>query len=785
MVKGTLLKNLTREILSFKAQVFSIALVIGIGVAVYFGFSTTYDSLLVSRDHFYQEAHFPDLFSRLIKAPRYLLSQISTIEGVEKIEARIEKDALISLPKMQQPGVGHFITIPDQGQPELSQLFMVQGRLPNIDEVVVSESFFKANKLQLGHKLFATIDGKRKEFKISGIAVSPEHIIAIQQGAQMPDDKHFALVWINQSVLESALDMRGSFNTLVTKLKKNAIAMDVKNKIDDIIDRYGGTNTYDRSKQPSAVYVREELKQLNVQASTIPIFFFLVAAFILNIVISRLTRTQRSQIATLKALGYSNLSISQYYLILASLIVLLGTLIGILLGIWIGVSMVDLYGLFYHFPLLVYKMSYQKLMIAIIASLLTAFLGTFSSLKKVFKLQPADAMKPPSPTNYANNWLEATLLFQSLRPKSRMIIRGLITTPIRSLMMGLGVSFSVVLLILGLFWSDSLEVLIQGQYNFRQKESARIQLTHEMGSNIVYQIERLTGVLKAEGYRVVPVEVNYNQYTETTSIKGYPENYELAEIIDENFQKIELPKRGFHISQSLANKLSLKKGDQIELKILSGKKPIIKVKVSQIIPSFFENQILTTRKELARLMQTDDLVNTVVFRSLANSSRLYTELKKIPTVLSITFKESAMKMFTETSAKFLLVFALIFSLFAGAIAFGISYNNLRVTLSERDWEISTLMILGFKNIEVFKIITSEVLTLVLGFIPLGWFMGYYNARWLLLKLSMEEFPIPLHVSDFTYGLSASIVVLATAISFILIFWRLKKLDLVATLKSRT
>lgn len=783
MVRGILLKNLWREILSFKAQVFSIGIVVGIGIGVYFGFSTTYESLLESRDRFYQSAKLPDLFTRVSKAPNYLLSQIRGIEGTEQVEGRIEQDALISLPKMTEPGVGHFISIP-AGQPELSQLFLVKGRLPNPNEILVSEGFFNAQTLKLGDSLFATLNGKQKEFSISGVAVSPEHIIAIQPGSPMPDDLHFAVIWIHQSVLESTLDMRASFNSLALTVKPNSSIERIKTEIDDLLSRYGGTNTYSRDKQISAVYVREELKQLSVQAQSIPIIFFLVAAFILNIVISRLVRTQRTQIATLKAVGHRNITISQYYFTLSFLIVLIGALFGILLGVWIGKNMVELYGYYYHFPILVYKFSFSRLFISILFGFGTAFIGTYSSLKKVFRLQPAEAMRPPAPISYANSWLENRGIFQFLKPQMRMVIRGIATSPFRSIMVGLGVSFSIVLLVLGLFWGDSLETLLMGQYGFRQKETGRIQLTREMQNSVVYQIARLPGVIEAEGYRTVPVEIKFNNERETSSIIGYPPNFKLSEVMDEDFNPIPLPTSGLHIGELLANKLGVQIGDQLDLEVLSSKKPKFTLTVRQIIPSFFENNILTSRKELAQIMQTDDLVNQVLFRSFGDSTELYTKLKEIPTVLSVTYKDSAMKVFYDTSAKFLLVFAFIFSLFAGAIAFGISYNNLRVTLSERDWEVSTLMILGFKNSEVFKILISEVFTLVIGFIPLGWVMGYYNAKWLLLKLSMEEFPIPFHVSQFTYFLSAIIVVGATGISFLLIFLRLKKLDLVATLKSR-
>jgi putative ABC transport system permease protein len=173
-----------------------------------------------------------------------------------------------------------------------------------------------------------------------------------------------------------------------------------------------------------------------------------------------------------------------------------------------------------------------------------------------------------------------------------------------------------------------------------------------------------------------------------------------------------------------------------------------------------------------------------LFRSDSDPVPLYTQLKEIPTILAVTYKGAAMKMFEETGAKFLLIFATIFSLFAGAIAFAVSYNNLRVTMAERNWELATMMILGFHRWEVFRVLAAEVLLLVLAFIPLGWVMGFYNARYLLHRLSMEDFPIPFRVDPSSFVLSTVVVLLATSVSFFLIFKRLQAMDFVATLKSR-
>ncbi|MCB0378367.1 MAG: ABC transporter permease [Bdellovibrionales bacterium] len=787
MVIKTFDKKLLRDLSSLKAQVFSIALVVGLGVAVLFGFSTTHKSLLKSRDDFYKSHNFADLFLNVKKAPFYAAEELQDISGVALIETRLEYDALLSVPKMIEPAVGHFVSIPDGKQPLMNQIFVKLGRLPSpfaSEEVVVSEGFFKFHKLNLGDHFWGTLNGRQKKFRIVGVGVTPEHIIAIQSGSPFPDDQHFTLIWTNQSVLEASYDMRGSFNSAIIKTKAGVNKEALIHAIDQRLDKYGGFGAFGRDKQVSSVYVSEELKQLKVHATFIPVIFFLVAAFILNVVISRMVRSQRPQIATFKAIGYHNKDILSYYFKVGSLIVLIGALIGILLGLWIGDSMLKLYADFYHFPTLSYDFSFLQVGLAVAISLVTAAIGVFSSLRRLFRLQPAEAMRPPTPPIYHQSFFEKSHWFRLLSSRARMMIRGVSAFPLRALSTGIGLSFAVVLLIGGLFWQDSMKYLILAQYSFIQKETGSIQLIQSIESSVVYEVNRLSGVIQAEGYRLTAVKARFRNKEQNTVIKGMPPNPQLQGVINDRLEKIHLPDGGVYISRILARQLAAKEGDTIEIEVLEGKKPTFNLKVEKIVDSFMASEILTSRSVLAQLLREDDLVNRVLFRSYAGSSELYTKLKEMPQVLTVNFRDSALKVFNETSATFLLVFAFILSLFAGAIGFGIAYNNMRVTLAERDWEMATLEILGFTVPEVFRILVGEIFFLLALFIPVGWVMGYWNSLWLISAMSMDNFEIPFVINPVTFFMASVILLLSCLISAWLIYGRLKKLDLVATLKSR-
>ncbi len=780
-------KKLLRELIHLKPQVFSIAMVIGIGVAVMFGFSSTYESLKASRDTFYSSSNFSDIFINVKKAPESISHQITQLDGVVQVETRLEYDALLSLSNMVEPAVGHFISLPDGKQPEMNRLSLVQGRLPaelSTDEVVVSEGFFKARGFRLGERFLASLNGKQRDLKVVGVGVTPEHVIALQAGSPMPDNNHFSLIWINESVLRASYDMRAAFNSAVIKNNPDVLTESVISQIDNIMERYGGVGAYSRDQQSSYVYVQEELKQLQVQATTIPVVFFLVAAFILNVVMSRIIRSQRGEIATLKALGFHNMEISAFYYQISLVIVGLGVVFGLILGTWIGSTMIHLYGEYYHFPTLKYKFSFTYFMAALGVSAGTAALGVYSSLRNIFKLSPAEAMRPPAPHKFHHSFIERLGWFRGVEIKKRMILRGLVGFPGKSLMTGLGLCFSVVILISGLFWKDSINFLLLAQYSFSQKETGSIQLTHALSPQAVFEVARLPGVIEAEGYRNTPVKVTYRNNEKNTIIKGLPRSPRLLGLVNDQLQELPVPERGILISRILADQLGVNIGDTVKIKVTDGRRPQFFLKVEKIFEGLMNTEVLTSRKALSDLLKTDDLVNQVLFRSFSSPEILYTRLKEMPYVLSISYRDSVVSFFQENAAKFILIFAFILSFFAGAIGFGVAFNSMRVAVSERDWELSTLQVLGFTNFEVFQLILGEILLLLILFTPVGWALGYLMSGFYIQAMTMESFRIPFVIDISTFFFATGILLLSAALGGAVIYRIISNSDMIATLKSR-
>jgi len=200
----------------------------------------------------------------------------------------------------------------------------------------VSDRFAAARNLKPGDLVHAIFNGRLERVHLVGTAVSPEYVFASQGGA--PDDTSFGIWWIDGQRMTEAFDMQGAFNQVSLRLHGGVAEQPVLTALDRLLEPYGSVGAVGRDRQLSTKIVSDELSQLKVMGTVLPSIFLAVAMFILNVVLSRQVATQRSQIAALKALGYSDGAIAWHYIQLALVIAGLGVVAGLGLSQLIGAA---------------------------------------------------------------------------------------------------------------------------------------------------------------------------------------------------------------------------------------------------------------------------------------------------------------------------------------------------------------------------------------------------------------------------------------------------------------
>jgi hypothetical protein len=411
------------------------------------------------------------------RAPAAVARQIAGLPGVADVETTVVFDVTLDLADVAEPVIGRMIGLDAAGEPQLNRLFLRQGRLlaaGRRHEALVSEGFAKARQLTPGDRLAAVLNGKREVLELVGVVLSPEYIFASRGGA-IPDEKSFGVFWMDRQYLATAFDMEGAFNHAVLRLAPNASEPSVIDALDRLLDVYGCLGAYGRDEQMSHRILSQEIAQQKTMATVFPAIFLGVAVFLLHMVLSRQVATQREQIAALKALGYANATIALHYLKLVGVIVMLGIALGLMLGAWLGSAMTALYAEFFHFPHFAYRLRLWIPLTAAGVSLLAALTGVLSTVRRVARLAPAEAMRPPAPPHYRRLLLERLGLEHWLSAQARMIMRTLERRPLRAAFTSLGIACAVAILVSGTFWGDAVEYLIAVQ--FHALDRAHVTLT--------------------------------------------------------------------------------------------------------------------------------------------------------------------------------------------------------------------------------------------------------------------------------------------------------------------
>jgi len=783
---GVLNQKLLRDIWKIKGQMAAIILVMAAGIAVFVITFGVLDSLKLTRDTYYDRYQFADVFASLKRAPQSVKARISEIPGISVAETRVVFGVTLQMTGMAEPASGKIISLPDGRDTLLNNLYLRSGRLlyPNEENaILVDESFFYAHKLDLGDKISVIMNGHRRYLKIVGIVLSPEYVYSIAPGALMPDSKRYGVFWMSRRSLEAAVNMKGAFNDVSVKTDRNANLKEIAERIDLVLKPYGGLISYARKDQLSNFFVENELVQLESMGSIAPIIFLSVAAFLINVVMSRQVATQREQIGMLKAVGYSDLEIALHYLKMVLVITGVGSVIGLLLGAWMGSGMTKMYTEFFHFPILKYSFSIEVMIFAVFFCTIAAVLGTLLAIRNAAKLPPAEAMRPESPTVFRETFLERWGLHENISFLSRIVVRQLERRPIRALLSSLGMALSLAILIFSFFMEDTMTHLMDVQYEMTQREDVNVAFVNPRPYRALEEIKELPGVLAVEPIRSIPAYLKNKHHSKRSSITGFVPNPDLRRVIDDKLQPVILPENGVVLNNKLAETLNIHVGEILEVEVLEGKRPVMRIPVAAITQEYIGMSAFINIRELNRLLDETPKITGASLRIDQNyGALLYKKLKEIPAIIGLNIISVLRQIFEDLMAENLLKMVSTNILFGSFISFGVIYNTARIALSERGRELASLRVLGLSRREVAYILFGELGVITIVSIPLGIVVGYFLAVGMVHSMDSELFRIPVYINNSTYGYSTLIVLISAIVSFYLVWRQVDRIDLVSAQK---
>ncbi len=781
-------RKLLRDLWRLKGQGVAIAGVIAAGIALLIATFGCVASLQQSMDGFYERHRFAHVFAPLKRAPEAIAVRLLRIPGIAELETRIAVTVTLDMPAIPEPALGRLISVPEGRQPRLNGLELRAGRLVargREDEILVNEAFAVAHGLTVGNQIVATLNGRRRTLDIVGLVLTPEYIYALAPGHLMPDDRRFGVLWMGREALAAAFDLDQAFNDVVARLQPGTRGDDVLRQIDDVLRPYGGVGAYARADQTSHFLLSNELIQLEGAGLVAPPIFLAIAAFLLNIVITRIVAAEREQIGLLKAFGYGDWDLARQYLKLVLTIVGAGLLLGTIGGVVLGRAMTGLYSQYFKFPVLAYEVAPGLLVTAAFVSIAAGLLGGLGAVLRAARLSPAVAMAPPMPTTFGRNWY--VILFERMRisQPTRMIFRHLTRWPLRTATTILGIAFAVAILIASLFFIDTARYVVSTVFYGSERQTFTVAFVEPRAAIVEQQIRRLPGVLATQPVRGVAAQLRNGPRLKRTQIVGIAQNGDLNRLLDTESRAVVPPAGGLTLSRHIAEELGVGLGDLVSVEVMQERRPTQLMPVARIVEQYMGFAAFMRLESLNTLMLEGPTVTGVhVLADSQMSNTLYRQLKDIPLVSSVNLTAAAREGFEQAMEGTMYVMIGIYAAFATIIAFGVTYNSARIAFSERARALASLRVLGFTRAEATYILLGELGLQTLVALPVGCLLGYGLALLMTPLLNTDMYAFPLVIAPATYAFSVLVVLVSSAICGLLISRRVFGLNLVAVLKTR-
>lgn len=780
--------KLLRDLWRLRAQSFAIALVIAAGVGMVVMSFGLIRSLEATRATYYDRYRFADIFAPVRRAPETVMREVSALPGIAAAESRISAAAVLDIAGIAEPVTARIHSLPPSGQPRLNRLVLRAGRLPDAhrpEEVVASETFAAAARLRPGDSFAALIYGKQVELRLVGTALSPEYIYAVAPGQIFPDNRRFGVLWMGREALAATLDLTEAFNEVTLRLSPGSAPAETIQRLDLLLDPYGGTGAYGRDQQISDRFLSNEIDQLGTIVEILPPIFLGVSAFLLNIVLGRLVDTEREVIGLLKAFGYRDRTILLHYAALALLLSAGGLLLGVLLGTWLGRATAGLYQHYFTFPFLEFRAGADAYAIASAATLAAVVAGALGAVRRAARLAPAEAMRPPIPADYSGRWTgELARRFGPDEP-SRMILRGLLRRPVRSGLTVVGIAAALALYIASAGANDNVSRMIDLAFARAQRGDLTVTLAEIRDARALHELSQLPGVLRVEPFRAAGARLIAGPREEREGLSGAMPGGDLGRLVDLDGNVIEPAPRGALISGRLARLLDVQAGDTITAAVTEGGRERLTIPIAAVVESPLGGSALLDRAELNRLLhEGDNLSGAYLSVDATRLPALYAALKRTPSIAAVSARAAILQGIDETIARNMGIIALFNVGFAGLIVLGVVYNSARISLSERARDLASLRVLGFRRPEVAFVLLGEQALLVLAALPLGILMGIALARYMTAQFSADLYTIPFAVNPATLAEGVLVVGAAAGLTALLIRGRIDRLDLVRALKTR-
>lgn len=665
---------------------------------------------------------------------------------------------------------------------------LIKGKMPEkVDEVVVDNDF--RSEIKIGDKI--TIDSNlinNKTVTVTGYVESPLYISTERDSTNLLSGTIDYYLYMNETNIISPVKTTAYINLAAEESRFSKKYEDTVKKAKKDIrktlqeEKVTGEEWYvlDIDSNAGFYQYEQDTERIDNVAKVFPLVFFIVAVLICLTTMTRMVEEERSQIGTLKSLGYKDSAIMFKYILYATLATIIGSIIGVVIGYRLLPELCfEMYKNMYRLGDI--KLSYYASLTfqGMIIALLCTLGATIYTCRKTLKESSANLLRPVAPAAGKRVLLERIpIIWNHLSFSHKVTVRNVFRYKKRFLMTIIGIAGCTGLILAGFGLKDCIVKMVPHQYEEIFSYQAKIALNEEKTNETINKIKenkKIKDILEVQEEAVTIDNKDTNQSVTLVIPKEDPDGF--IKLQDRKTNEHYNLNNGIIITEKLANLLEVEENDVLKF---TGTDKYEK-KIAHITENYLFHYIYLPKSEYQ-----EDEYNTVLVKTKNMTEKeekeFASKLKEIPGVSSITFTSSTRHIFDDTMDNFAYV-SLILIVSAGALAFVVLYNLSSVNISERRRELATIKVLGFYDKEVYQYINRENTILTLIGILLGLGIGNILTMYIIktCEIDMLMFDPTIALASYIYAIliTAAFAILVNVI----LYFSLKKIDMIESLKS--
>lgn len=579
--------------------------------------------------------------------------------------------------------------------------------------------------------------------------------------------------------------------------KKFAEAEEEINNAQEKLDKISSPEWYvfTRDDNPGYSSFSQNADRLDAVASVFPVFFLLVAVLVCVTTMTRLIEEKRTEIATFKALGYSNISIVAKFVIYALIAAIIGSVIGTVIGVCtLPFIIFNAYKIMYYIGDISLVLNVASIVLGIAAAVLCTTVVSVVVCMRSLSHKPAEAMRPKAPKPGKRILLEyITPLWNRFSFTAKLTARNLFRYKSRLCMTVIGVAGCTALIVAAFGLLNSFDPLTKDQFETIYKYDAVIvpkeSGTQEELDYLISEVENKENVsnFMLTSQEDATVEFNGKIKNESTYLTVVQNSEKLNSTISLHTrtgnEELALTDNGVLINEKLSEEFGIKTGDTIKV---SGKFGENAATVCGIFEQYLQNYIYMTPTLYNTLYGKNPSYNILDVKLKDNSQTAQesfsSEILKDDRVAAVSFIASSLEEFKNMLNSLNLV-VLVMIICAAALAFVVLYNLTNINIAERVREIATFKVLGFNNKETSSFIYKENIVLTLLGIIFGLVLGIFLTSFIVHTVEIDNIMFGRVIYPTTYIFAAGFTMLFSLIVNAVMSFKIKDVNMVESLKS--